>query len=106
MRYCYTTCKLKAEPSATQKKPCPEQWKPGLLENSGWVGGEMASTVRHLEPWYKRKRAAVAQMDRARASEARGREFESPQPHHFFPMFDVYVLAKMDCGFVSINPQS
>jgi hypothetical protein len=23
-------------------------------------------------------------MDRARASEARGREFESPQPHHFF----------------------
>jgi hypothetical protein len=35
-----------------------------------------------LKPWYKRKRAAVAQMDRARASEARGREFESPQPHH------------------------
>jgi hypothetical protein len=27
--------------------------------------------------------AAVAQLDRARASEARGRAFESPQPHHF-----------------------
>jgi len=39
IRYCYTSCKLKAELSATQKKPCPEQWKPGLLENSGWVGG-------------------------------------------------------------------
>src|SRR5580692_10688277 len=43
----------------------------------------MASTVPSLKPWYKRNRAAVAQMDRARASEARGREFESPQPHHF-----------------------
>src|SRR5712692_5908422 len=82
IRCCYTTCKLKAEPSATQKKPCPEQWKAGLLENSGWGGGEMASKVPRLKPWYKRKRAAVAQMDRARASEARGREFESPQPHH------------------------
>jgi hypothetical protein len=28
--------------------------------------------------------AAVAQMDRARASEARGREFDPPQPRHFF----------------------
>jgi hypothetical protein len=28
--------------------------------------------------------AAVAQLDRARASEARGRAFESPQPHHIF----------------------
>ena len=32
----------------------------------------------------RQKYAAVAQMDRARASEARGREFESLQPHHFF----------------------
>src|SRR6266566_8778776 len=50
----------------------------------------MASTVPRLKPWYKRKRAAVAQMDRARASEARGREFESPQPHHFPNENDVF----------------
>ena len=48
----------------------------------GGLKREMAGTVAPLKPWYKRKRAAVAQMDRARASEARGREFESPQPHH------------------------
>src|SRR4029077_7597699 len=31
------------------------------------------------------KLAPVAQMDRACASEAQGREFESPRAHHFFP---------------------
>src|ERR1700730_17710968 len=43
---------------------------------------EVASAMSQWKPWYKRNRAAVAQMDRARASEARGREFESPQPDH------------------------
>ena len=48
----------------------------------GGVDRKTASPVPPLNSWYKRGRAAVAQMDRARASEARGREFESPQPHH------------------------
>ena len=49
--------------------------------------------------------AAVAQMDRARASEARGREFDPPQPRHFIAVFLKYVqpalgLAKRE-GFVN-----
>jgi hypothetical protein len=67
---------------STGPKRTGQYRQPFSLLPLGGVGRTRASTVPRLKSWYKRERAAVAQMDRARASEARGREFESPQPHH------------------------